>query len=67
MYPEELDAALLAWRAVSNKFDPTRGVKEQLRAWLDARYPKMPKDQKNRIATVSNWQKAGGRPSSKAR
>jgi hypothetical protein len=64
-YPEELDIALIAWRAVSNKFDQERPVKVQISTWLDSHYSSLSGDQKKRIATVCNWQKSGGRPKSR--
>lgn len=60
-YPEELDVALQAWRAVSN--NPGNRPKEQLEIWVRTNYPHIAKSNESlkRIATVANWSK-GGRP-----
>jgi len=60
-YPPELDIALQTWRAVTNQRDPSKAAKEQIREWLDAHYPKLSKEAKQRIAVVCNWEKAGGK------
>lgn len=60
-YPPELDIALQAWRAVTNQRDPSKAAKEQIREWLKKHYPKLSKEARERIATVCNWERAGGR------
>ena len=59
-YPPELDAALRAWRAVSNvesKIIP----KKRIKAWLNNN-TKLSEEAKDRIAIVANWNKTGGAP-----
>lgn len=66
-YPRELDLALQAWRAVSNKKPPEVGtVKQRLARWI-TRYPnvKLTNQTIKRIATVANWEKGPGRKSIK--
>ncbi|OGB22679.1 MAG: hypothetical protein A3I66_12670 [Burkholderiales bacterium RIFCSPLOWO2_02_FULL_57_36] len=62
-YPEELDIALQAWRAVSN--NPSNApIKEQLTDWLkQSGYP-LSTAANERITTLCNWDKSGGRPKS---
>jgi hypothetical protein len=64
-YPEQLDIALIAWRAVSRNYDASRSAKDQIRAWLDKHNPGLSAEAKERIATVCNWKPSGGRPSQK--
>lgn len=61
-YPSELDIAMQAWWAVSRNRNSTGTVKQQLLAWLERNYPKLTEEAKERIATVCNWGKRGGRP-----
>lgn len=66
-YPLELDIAMQAWRAVTNRPDPNMTAKEQIENWLNENYPdrrKLSKEARTRIAVVCNWEKAGGRPRS---
>ena len=60
-YPSELDIAMQAWRTVTNQRDPSKKPKEQIREWLDAHYPDLSKEARERIAIVCNWERAGGR------
>lgn len=60
-YPEELDIALQAWRAVSNQKKAGSTPKQQLAAWVEARYPTLSTDARKRIATLCNWDTRGGR------
>lgn len=60
-YPEELDIAFQAWRAVTAK-PIKKPPKEQIRDWLNQNYPNLSDAAKDRIATVCNWKKSGGRP-----
>jgi hypothetical protein len=60
-YPCELDIAMQVWRTVTNQRDPSKKPKEQIYEWLDAYYPDLSKEARERIATVCNWDKAGGR------
>lgn len=63
-FPEELDIALQAWRAVSNSGTEGR-VKEQLETWVKNHYPHLPPSTISRIAVVCNWDKRGGAPKAK--
>jgi hypothetical protein len=60
-YPSELDVAMQAWRAVSNQRNSTVTVKQQIVAWLSKNYPKVSEEARERIATMCNWEKRGGR------
>lgn len=62
-YPYELDVALQGWRAVTKKPEKGTPPKEQIRNWLRSHYPDLTKEAIERIATVCNWEKRGGRPS----
>lgn len=62
-YPEELDIALQAWRAISLS-EREGPVKEQLVKWIRDNYPDQSTNSVERIATVANWDKTGGRPKS---
>jgi hypothetical protein len=59
-YPPELDAAMQAWLAVSKSRDETMTVKEQIADWVEPRF-KLSAEALQRIATVCNWKKEGGR------
>lgn len=60
-YPEELDIALQAWRAVRN--NPTQApAKVKLTEWLRQSGYELSTNAITRIATVCNWEKEGGRP-----
>ncbi len=61
-YPPELDVAMQAWRAVSKNRESTQTIKQQLQSWLAKNYPKLSDEARERIATVANWGKRGGRP-----
>lgn len=60
-YPAELDIAMQAWRAVTTRRDATGTVKQQVSAWLSKSYPKLSDEARERIATICNWEKRGGR------
>lgn len=60
-YPQELDIANLAWRAVTKNLGEAGAPKERLRRWLDTHYPNLSEEAKDRIAKVCNWNKRGGR------
>jgi len=62
-YSRELDIAFTAWRAVSTKHNNRDPIKKQIEAWIRSTYPDLLDAQVQRIATVVNWEKAGGRPS----
>jgi len=62
-YPVELDIAFNAWRAVSKKPNKKEPVKRQIQQWLKAHHPELVAAQIERISTLVNWEKAGGRPS----
>lgn len=58
-YPPELDIAVQVWREIS----ATEGKgkpKARIRTWLDDNAPNLSGEAKERIATVANWDKAGG-------
>jgi hypothetical protein len=63
-YTEELRAAIEAFDAVSA--DPALTAKSSpkaaLFAWLEANKPELSANARERIATVANWQPAGGAP-----
>lgn len=59
-YSTELDAAIQAWLAVSGNRDPSMTVKEQVTDWIEPRF-KLSAEALQRIATVCNWEKDGGR------
>ena len=61
-YPEKLDIALQAWRAVSKQKKTGRTPKQQLLAWLEEHYPKLTGAARKRITTLCNWETYGGRP-----
>lgn len=63
-YPEELDIAMQAWRAVSTRRDPTLTPKQQILEWLSKHYGKLLPEQRARISMICNWEKQGGRRSS---
>jgi hypothetical protein len=64
-YPPELDTALIAWRAVSRSPKDGQSPGKQLREWLDKNNPELTPEARDRIVTVCNWRKRGGRPSTK--
>lgn len=62
-YPEELDIAFQVWRAVAvNGQGEGVNSKAKITHWLKAYYPTLTKSALDRIATVVNWDKAGGKP-----
>ena len=63
-YPEELDIAMQAWRAVSIRRDLALTPKQQIAEWLAKHYPKLLPEQRTRISMICNWEKQGGRRSS---
>ena len=62
-YPHELDIAFNAWRAISQKHNKKEPIKRQIQNWLKAYYPHLVAAQIERISTLVNWEKTGGRPS----
>lgn len=60
-YPEELDIAMQAWRAVSTRRNFALTPKQQILEWLAKHYPTLRSEQRTRIAVVCNWEKQGGR------
>lgn len=62
--PNELQAALEAFRAVSNDPEALRGrsVKAALLSWLEVNKPGLSVLARERIATVANWRPSGGAP-----
>lgn len=62
-YPEELDIAFQVWRAVAvNGQGEGVNSKAKITHWLKAYYPTLTKSALERIATVVNWDKVGGKP-----
>ena len=63
-FPEELRAAIEAFDAVRNNPAATRGKrpKTALLDWLLQNRPKLSKNARERIASVSNWEPEGGAP-----
>ena len=60
-YPEELDIAFQAWRAISKHCDPNRTPKQQIRSWVSSNYPGVKTEALERISVMCNWSKQGGR------
>ena len=60
-YPEELDIAFQAWRAISKHCDPDRTPKQQIRSWVSSNYPGVKTEALERISVMCNWAKQGGR------
>lgn len=63
-YPSELDIAMQAWRAVTNRPTADLTAKEQIENWLNQNYPdrrKLSQEARERIAVICNWEKSGGR------
>ncbi|WP_429497999.1 hypothetical protein ACQUFY_16840 [Robbsia andropogonis] len=60
----ELDIANIAWRAAINGWHEGRKEtpKDFISNWLAKNYSELTVDQRDRIATVANWRKMGGRP-----
>lgn len=60
-YPQELDAAIQAWQAVSG-IEGKGKPKARIKAWLDSHdtFKNLSNQAKERIATVANWDKLGG-------
>lgn len=60
-YARELHIAYLAWSVVASDSNSTGLPKVRLKEWLDKNYPDLSKEAKERIATVCNWDKKGGK------
>jgi hypothetical protein len=62
-YPPELDWALKAWTAAQGNRDEEMTAKQQIIDWLEPRGPQhnLSGEAIERIATVCNWNKRGGR------
>lgn len=60
-YPQELDIALQAWTAACN-MSGGGTAKEQVMVWLNQSGYKLSGAAIERIATICNWDKSGGRP-----
>lgn len=63
-YPVELRAAIEAFQAVRSnpRLCAGRTPKAALAAWLQKNHPDLSDNARDRIATVANWQPAGGAP-----
>lgn len=61
-WPEELDIALITWRAARNSVEVAEGAKPRayMLAWLETNYPNLSDEARRRIATVANWDKTPG-------
>ena len=67
-YTETLNAAVKAWLAlyVEGGFKPKGlGHIEQLEAWLSKHYPDLSNNARKNIATVANYNKDGGNPTTR--
>jgi hypothetical protein len=64
-YPNELDAANMAFRAIAKGYgDQTKTARNRLVDYLNERYPEFRQQQRERIATVANPDKTTGRKKS---
>lgn len=63
-YPPELDIAFIAWRAASRAPKSGTSPKKQIRDWLDTNYKPadLTDEARERISTVCNWNRKGGKP-----
>ena len=63
-FPEELRVAVEAFNAVRNDPKATAGksAKQALETWLESNKPELTGNARDRIASVANWQRAGGAP-----
>lgn len=67
-FAPELALAVTAWRALEGKSGFARGVKAAIGGWIDANPDAwqgdgdLSENAKDRIVTVTNWQKRGGPP-----
>lgn len=62
IYPEELDTAMQAWRAITNNPLEQKTPKQQILDWLEKHASKnLSLEAKERIAIICNWEKKGGR------
>jgi hypothetical protein len=63
-YPQELRAAIEAFNAVRGDSSVTKrcSPKAALAAWLEKNKPDLSASARERVATVANWQPAGGAP-----
>lgn len=64
-YPPELDAALRAWREVSKKPLPNRGIAVQMEDWVERNIPVFTTTALKRIGQVANWDKQKEREAKK--
>ena len=66
----ELALAIKAWLGVSGlckkKLLSAPSIKQEVVAWLEDNTPELNDSQKSRISMMINWDKGGGRPSSKS-
>ena len=61
-YPPELDIAFQAWRWASSNTNPeSKSPKQLILGWLNENYSSLDTNAKERIATICNWNKKGGR------
>lgn len=62
LFPNELSIAITAWNAaVTNSEQSGKRPAEFIRGWLKENNPELKTEAVNRIATVANWDKVGGR------
>ena len=61
-YSKELEIAVKAYDAVRQSWKKGMSIKQQIMLWLEANYPALMNEEKERIAKICNWQKGGGAP-----
>jgi len=61
-HAKELAIAVKAHNAISKSWKKGSSIKQQITLWLEAHYPKLMNEEKERIAKICNWQKSGGAP-----
>ena len=58
--PEELDIAMIAWRAAYKGIKQGEKPGVYIRTWLAKNYPHLKDEARKRIAIVANWDKSPG-------
>ncbi|MFT4255634.1 MAG: hypothetical protein QM599_01510 [Pseudoxanthomonas sp.] len=61
-YPDELRAAIEAFEAVRDNVPAGKTPKAAISEWLKANKSELSESARDRIATMSNWQREGGAP-----
>ena len=67
VYPELLHIAVSAWSSVSPSPVDDQTPKQQIIAWLQRKHPALSDADKERIGSICNWDRAGGRPKTSER